>query len=127
MSKEAADWYSGTVLADTMAGFIETLSTVTEENWTPDHTGGGCFWIACYLSDELWNGIYLAVTGSEGPLLGDDTVANVEQNEDGWIIGVYDGTDYDQCVIRCDGPYATEELPLKARDLIHQLRKEHNL
>jgi hypothetical protein len=129
MTNEQADWYSGVTLEATMAPVIDVLRKVTGASWHADHTGGGCFWLVAYLTDALWEGPYVALTSAEGPLAGDDTVHDVEYGGGGWLLGVYDGRTEDHSPnddgeYEYIGPLDTEELPLRAAELLDRLREE---
>jgi hypothetical protein len=126
ISPEASDWYSGATLERSLAPALDVLRTVTEVAWSAEHTGAGCFWIVHYLTDALWEGPYLVLTSAEGPLAGDDTVHDIEYGGGGWMFIEYDGRTDDHSPngdgdYTYHGPYATEEMPLRARDLIDQL------
>jgi hypothetical protein len=129
MTPEEADWYSGATLERSMAPVLDVLCEATGANWCAEHTGGGCFWLVTYLTDEVWEGPYVALTAAEGPLAGDETVDDVEHDGGGWMLGVYDGRTEDHSPnddgeFEYIGPLATEELPLRAKELIDRLRKE---
>lgn len=97
-----------------MAGVIETLSTTTSLNWHVDHSGGGCYWIIAYLTDDV-EGPFLAVTDNDGPLTANQTVDDVDA-AGGWLIGYYPtGFGGDDEAEYIDN-VATETLPLRVHE-----------
>lgn len=130
-------WYSGAFLESKMAGVIEVLEYATGSPWEAEHTGGGCFWLITHLDhgpdghdwgEACWDGSgrlehcrVLIATSPDGPLAGDDTVADLDTHE-GWMIGAYDRAIDDNLE---DGEYSepllTEEVPMVARKMAEQL------
>ena len=118
-------WWSGDYLAMQMAGLIEVLTIGTDGMpWYAEHTGGGRFWLICYLHgypedrDDDY-GPVLVLTGEEGPLSGADTVRDVEA-AGRWHLGYYltsgDLLDGDS---QSYYPH-TEELPMKVREIMRE-------